>query len=114
MRIRIFSTPAAAASGLAAEVAGAIAANPRLVLGLATGRTPVPFYQQLVARCRTLDLDCSSITTFNLDEFVGVPPGHPGSYRTFMERHLFGHINMSALAWKFVFEFIKIFRHLYF
>jgi len=72
MRIRIFSTPAAAARGLAAEVAGAIAAHPRLVLGLATGRTPVPFYRQLVAHCRAVDLDWSRVTTFNLDEFLGI------------------------------------------
>ena len=96
MRIRIFSTPAAAARGLAAEVAGAIAAHPRLVLGLATGRTPVLFYRQLVARCRAVDLDCSGITTFNLDEFLGVGADDRRSYRLFMERHLFDHVGVSS------------------
>ena len=96
MRIRIFSTPAAAARRLAAEVAGAIAADPRLVLGLATGRTPIPFYQQLVARCRAADLDCSGITTFNLDEFLGIGADDRRSYRSFMERHLFDHLNVSS------------------
>jgi len=95
MRIRIFSTPAAAARQLAAEVAAVIAAHPRLVLGLATGRTPIPFYRQLVARCRAADLDCSGITTFNLDEFLGIGAHDRRSYRSFMERHLFDHLNVS-------------------
>ena len=96
MRIRIFSTPAAAARGLAAEVARAIAKNPRLVLGLATGQTPIPFYRQLAAQCRAVDLDCSSITTFNLDEFLGIGADDRRSYRVFMERHLFDQLDVPS------------------
>jgi glucosamine-6-phosphate deaminase len=96
MRIRIFSTPAAAARGLAAEVAGAVGANPRLVLGLATGRTPIPFYQQLIARSRAVDLDWSSVATFNLDEFLGIGADDRRSYRVFMERHLFDHVDVPS------------------
>jgi glucosamine-6-phosphate deaminase len=60
------------------------------VLGLATGRTPVPIYRRLVARHARGLVRFDGITTFNLDEFVGLPTGHPGSYRSFMDRHFFG------------------------
>ena len=95
MRIRIFSTPAAAARSLAAEVAAAITINPHLVLGLPAGRTPVLFYQELVKRWIADDLDCSRVTTFNLDEFLGIDGGDPRSYRVFMQRHLTDHVNLS-------------------
>lgn len=94
MRIRIFSTPAAAASALAADVAAAIVADPHLVLGLATGRTPILFYRELAARGRGRALDCSRVTTFNLDEFLGIGGDDPRSYRAFMQRHLFDHVNV--------------------
>jgi glucosamine-6-phosphate deaminase len=96
MRTRIFPTPDAASSALAREVAHAIDANPRLVLGLPTGRTPIPFYRQLIARYRHRSLDCSGLTTFNLDEFLGMSGGDPRSYCTFMRRHLFDHINVPS------------------
>jgi glucosamine-6-phosphate deaminase len=54
----------------------------------------VPFYQELVARYRAGRVDFSRATTFNLDEFVGVPASDPGSYRAFMQRHLFEHVNL--------------------
>jgi glucosamine-6-phosphate deaminase len=92
--IRIFSTPQRAARALARVVASALRDNPRLVLGLPTGRTPVPFYRELVALCRAHAIDFSRATTFNLDEFVGVAPSDPRSYRAFMDRHLFDHVNL--------------------
>jgi glucosamine-6-phosphate deaminase len=92
--IRVFGTPHRAAQALARVVAGALRANPRLVLGLPTGRTPVPFYRELVSLYRADRVDFSRATTFNLDEFVGVVPGDPGSYRAFMDRHLFDHVNL--------------------
>ena len=55
------------------------------VLGLATGSTPISIYQQLVAS----DLDFSQLTSVNLDEYVGLGPDHPQSYRYFMQQHLF-------------------------
>jgi glucosamine-6-phosphate deaminase len=65
------------------------------VLGLPTGRTPVPLYAELVARYRSGAVDFARATTFNLDEFVGLPAGDPRSYRAFMERHLFDAVNLS-------------------
>lgn len=93
----MFSTPAAAARSLAAEVAAAITTNPRVVLGLPAGRTPIPFYRELVKRCLDEGLDCSSVTTFNLDEFLGIDGDDLRSYRAFMQRHLTDHVNLSPL-----------------
>ena len=64
----------------------ALAANPSLVLGLPTGRTPLLLYEELVRLARERGCDFSQATTFNLDEFIGIPPSHPGSYRSFMQR----------------------------
>lgn len=84
------------AAGTAADiVAAAVRAQPTLVLGLATGRTAVAFYRQLVALHARDRLDLSAVSTFNLDEFWRLPDDHPGSSRAYMERHLFGHVNIS-------------------
>ena len=96
MRLRIFSTPQAAAHSLAHAVARALEDNPRLVLGLPTGRTPVPLYRALAAPHRAWRTDFSRAATFNLDEFVGLTGDDPRSYRAFMQRHLFDHINLPA------------------
>jgi glucosamine-6-phosphate deaminase len=92
--VRVFSTPDRAARALARIVAAALLENPSLVLGLPTGRTPVPFYRELVALYRAGRVDFSRATTFNLDEFVGVASSDPGSYHAFMDRHLFEHVNL--------------------
>ena len=75
-------------------VARLIRENPRPVLGLATGRSPLQVYAELVRMRREEGLDFSRVTTFNLDEYVGLPPGHPGSFRAFMNRNLFDHVNI--------------------
>ncbi len=95
MTTRIFADSAHAAHALAREVANAITANPRLVLGLPTGRTPIPFYRELVVCCARKRIDCSRVTTFNVDEFLGIRATDPRSYRAFMQRHLFDHLNLA-------------------
>jgi len=94
LRVMIFRTAGAAARALAREIAAAVRADPTLVLGLPTGRTPIPLYRELTALHRERKLDLSRAATFNLDEFVGVAPSDPGSYRSYMQRHLFGHVNL--------------------
>jgi len=89
----VYGDADAVARALARRVAAAIAENPRLVMGLPTGRTPLAFYRELVALHRR-GADLSEVTTFNVDEFVGLPASHPGSYRSFMEEHLFRHVNV--------------------
>ncbi|MDQ3699932.1 MAG: glucosamine-6-phosphate deaminase [Chloroflexota bacterium] len=73
----------------------AIRINPRLVLALPTGGTPVATYAELTARHRSTGTDWSQVTTFNLDEYCGVGPQHPESYARFMHRHLFGGVNLA-------------------
>jgi glucosamine-6-phosphate deaminase len=65
------------------------------VLGLATGSTPEKTYQRLVSYHRDEGLDFSQITTFNLDEYLGLPPEHNQSYHWFMHHHLFNHVNIN-------------------
>lgn len=85
-----------AASGKVAEIiAVAIRSQPRTVLGLATGSTPVGTYRQLVRMYREDGLDFSGVTSFNLDEYIGLGPDHPQSFRHFMQQHLFDHINIA-------------------
>jgi glucosamine-6-phosphate deaminase len=67
-----------------------ITSKPNAVLGLATGSTPIPFYKKLVER----NHDWSGITSFNLDEYIGVAAEHPQSYHFFMNTHLFQHVNI--------------------
>jgi glucosamine-6-phosphate deaminase len=94
LRVTVFSSDRAAARALALRIADEIGANPVLVLGLPTGRTPVRLYHELAALGRQGRADFSRVRTFNLDEFLGIEPSHPGSYRRFMEEHLFSRVNM--------------------
>jgi glucosamine-6-phosphate deaminase len=95
MRVRIFSDAEAVARALARDVARCVARKPALVLGLPTGRTPIPFYGELARLVRDGRLDFSRATTFNLDEFVGLASSDRRSYRAFMQRHLFDAINLE-------------------
>ena len=92
MKKRIFATADEVADAAVREVAAAIRLNPSLVLGLPTGRTPLRLYERLIAWERAGRVSFARVTTFNLDEFVGLEPHDPGSYRAFMERHLFGKL----------------------
>jgi glucosamine-6-phosphate deaminase len=90
--VSVFPHDRAAARALAHRVADALSANPRLVLGLPTGRTPVRFYHDLASLAEHGHADFSQATTFNLDEFFGLAPEHAASYRSFMNAHLFSRI----------------------
>jgi len=94
-RVRVFRSADALAGALAHDIARRISETPRLVLSLPTGRTPIPFYQELVRLYSGGRVDFSRTTTFNLDEFVGLDGGDSRSYRAFMQRHLFDHVNIA-------------------
>ena len=82
-------------SKLAARVVATLLnAKPNAVLGLATGSTPQGLYQELVRLHRDEGLDFSQVTTFNLDEYVGLTQQHPQSYHYFMHENLFKHLNI--------------------
>lgn len=82
---------AKAASGIIARL---IRENPGAVLGLATGSTPEPTYAELVRMHQEEGLSFAGVTTFNLDEYLGLPGDHPQSYRYFMQKKLFDHIDI--------------------
>ena len=102
MRVRVFATAESLGRALALEVARRLAEEPGTVLGLPTGRTPIPFYREIVRLYRAGRADFSRATTFNLDEFLGLEPRDPRSYRAFMQRHLFDHINLSPRRIQFL------------
>lgn len=80
-----------AAADIIAEL---VAEKPGCVLGLATGSTPEGLYAELVKRYEEEGLDFSRVATFNLDEYRGLPAEHEQSYHYFMQKHLFGHVNV--------------------
>ncbi len=69
--------------------------NPRSVLGLATGSSPIGTYKQLIDWYEKDDIDFSAVTSVNLDEYVGLPEGHDQTYRCFMQENFFHHININ-------------------
>ena len=68
--------------------------KPDAVLGLATGSPPLGLYAQLVALYRAGEISFAQATSFNLDEYVDLPPTHDQSYRYFMEKNLFSQIDL--------------------
>src|SRR4051794_22907780 len=78
----------------ATAVAEILNAKPNAVLGMATGSTPLGLYQELVKMHQKQGLDFSQVTTFNLDEYVGLPVTHEQSYHRFMHENFFQHVNI--------------------
>lgn len=95
MEVIIQPDKESAAALVARIVANDLRANPHLVLGLATGSTMESVYRRLVSMHGTEQLDFSLCTTFNLDEYVGLAPTDPNSYRHYMDQHLFKHVNID-------------------
>jgi glucosamine-6-phosphate deaminase len=72
-----------------------VAQKPNAVLGLATGSTPVALYRELIEACRAERVSFRAVSSFNLDEYLGVDGTHPQSYRYFMNDNLFNHIDID-------------------
>jgi glucosamine-6-phosphate deaminase len=98
--IAVFQSSADASKAVAADIAGLIrdrqAAGRGVVLGLATGSTPLALYAELVRLHRQEALSFANVVTFNLDEYFPIQPTHPRSYRHFMQAHLFDHVDIPA------------------
>lgn len=94
-QILVRSDPQAVADVVAGLIADLVRSRPACVLGLATGGTPIETYRRLIQMHRDEGLDFSQVTTFNLDEYIGLGPDHPQSYRAFMRENLFDHINID-------------------
>lgn len=95
--MRVIVEPDAASVGRRAArfVADLVRRKPGCVLGLATGSTPLAMYGELIRLHREEQLDFSQVISFNLDEYVGLEPTHPQSYRHFMQTSLFNHLNID-------------------
>ncbi len=100
--LAVFRTSLDASRAVAAEVAALVRARQGegrpVVLGLATGSTPVSFYAELVRLHREEKLSFAHVVTFNLDEYFGLPDAHPQSYHSFMRAHLFDHVDIPPAA----------------
>ena len=97
LHVRIFKVKdAAEAAKLAADQFEAlIAAKPACLRGLATGSTPMPLYRELNEREKSGRIDFSRVRSANLDEYKGLSGDHDQSYRYFMQKNLFNHINID-------------------
>lgn len=94
MRVLVFRTAEEASESLAEEILRALARKPDLVLGLATGSTPLSVYRRLARAHAERGADFSRVRTFNLDEYIDLPETHPQSYRHFMRENFFRHVNI--------------------
>lgn len=95
MLVEVFEDYESVSRRAAEIVSNQIRRKPDSVLGFATGGTPLGLYNLLIDNHRESGLDFSKITTFNLDEYVGLRPEHPQSYHYFMWQNLFKHINVN-------------------
>lgn len=82
---------------VADRIQALVAEHPDVVLGLATGSTPLPVYRALAERVRSGKADLSGVRGFALDEYVGIAPGSPQSYRTVIEREVVGPLGLDPV-----------------
>jgi glucosamine-6-phosphate deaminase len=95
MEIVVLPTYEAMSKAAAHIIADVLNQKPNAVLGMATGSTPLGVYRELVRMHREEGLDFAQVTTFNLDEYVGLRPNHPQSYHHFMHDNFFRHVNIA-------------------
>lgn len=89
MRVVILESPQTVSERAADIFCQCIQSNPQSVLGLATGGTPLGTYRELIQRYQRNQVSFAEVTTFNLDEYVGLPRTHAQSYWSFMHQNLF-------------------------
>jgi glucosamine-6-phosphate deaminase len=98
VEVIVVRTPEEAAPIVADAYTKLLTAKPDAVLGLATGSTPLGVYKELIRRHREEGLSFAQAQAFNLDEYVGLPAGHPELYRTFIEREFTGQVDFAPGA----------------
>ena len=91
----VIDTPEGIARQAASIYQDILETKPNAVLGFATGSTPLGLYAELVKMCEEGTISFKDVTTFNLDEYVGLDPTHDQSYRYFMDTNLFNHIDLD-------------------
>ena len=95
MQINVYDHAAQVGQAAAVLIAQQILAKPDCVLGLATGSTPIPTYQELIKFHQNGVLDFSRVRSYNLDEYRKLPVTHECSYHSFMYEQLFKHVNID-------------------
>ncbi len=95
MEKKVFATYEEMSAYAAQMVCDLVHSKPEAVLGLPTGGTPVGMYQQIRAMYQRGKLDFSKVTTFNLDEYLGLNHDHPQSYYYFMNQNLYSGVNLK-------------------
>ena len=95
MRVIVVKDYAELSRNAARMVAGQIYLKPDCVLGLATGSTPLGMYWELTQDYRDSGLNFAEVTTFNLDENLGLAPDDPQSYHYYMQQNLFSKVNIK-------------------
>lgn len=98
MELVILDTAEEIAQRAADVIEELLKAKPDAVLGTATGSSPLPLYDELTRRCQQGRISFKQVKGFMLDEYVGLPEGHPERYATFMERHLRSRVDMPLGA----------------
>jgi glucosamine-6-phosphate deaminase len=97
--VKVFSDAGAACRAAADLIAKAIRTHVqsrgRVVLGLATGSSPIALYSQLVSMHRAGELSFAEVTSYNLDEYYPIHPTDPNSYHYYMHRHLFSRVDIA-------------------
>lgn len=94
--VRVYTNAPEGCKATAAIMAHLIQENKSARLGLATGSTPIPVYQELVALYQNGQISFRDVETFNLDEYYPISPLNDQSYRWFMNHHLFQHLDIPA------------------
>ncbi|WP_138752448.1 glucosamine-6-phosphate deaminase [Paenibacillus sinopodophylli] len=96
MEIIIFETQQELDTYAASLFINLVNEKPNAVLGLATGSTPIGIYDKIVESYKEHKVSFKEVTTFNLDEYVGINPENDQSYAYYMNQHLFSHIDIPA------------------
>lgn len=95
MRVVVLPTADDVSRRAAEVIIGSVNKKLNAVLGLATGGTPLGTYRELIQAHRAGKVSFAKVTTFNLDEYVGLGPEHPQSYRSFMRENLFSQTDFD-------------------
>ncbi|MCW8130483.1 MAG: glucosamine-6-phosphate deaminase [Planctomycetota bacterium] len=94
IKLLVLDTPEAVAQHVAGQFVSLVRDRPGAVLGLATGSTPERSYAEIVRLSKAERVSFAGVHAFNLDEYHGIACEHPQSYRTYMNRHLFDHLDV--------------------
>ncbi|MFP5022911.1 glucosamine-6-phosphate deaminase [Pseudonocardia phyllosphaerae] len=98
MDVLVLPGPDACGRAVADAVTAVVAPGGPVTLGLATGSSPLPAYRELVRRHRADGLSFAAAQAFLLDEYLGLPAGHPQTYRQVIRRELTGHLDIDPDA----------------